>query len=907
MDIISSKKFTSRELEVLACIIHNRGDKKIASLLDISPRTVGSHVRNIMLKSEANSKDAIRDFIESTGSINFIRNIYNEILLNSCFRKHLALVRRQIITSPIDIKIIIPRDFDQKLLERLLPDCALAGLILEVADNYDSAGNTDILKDFDKNKYHESIFDIIHKISDKNQVKNIYQDFKSEHTNLQIGRGAEYEHVSANSDENNTKKFLILGLFILLLIIMIVNGTLNSQPRLQVRPNLIVPNEDILVNRKSELKKIDKIFSDDKNKISIMVLTGAPGSGKSILARLYAKSQNNPIIWEIDASNMDNMTSSFERLADAIKMHARDNEEMDYISRIKDPKRKMKKLESFISKKTMEHPKWLLIYNSVNRLKDINQYFPHDHKKWGVGKVIITTNNSNIAQSDFVPENNILKLGELSYSEKDELFKKILGKHYDEDQSESKIKLIEELLPYPLDIRNAANLIKNTKLPYSEYSKILANEPNELSRWEEDFQSDTSSYDGTRYKLITASIDEILEENKEYHNLLLLINSVNSENIPRNLILDSTSEVKARQLINNIKDSAFVREKDAPEDFFSIHNSVQTISRFYLLELSKKQGKKNALEPGARLLNAYAEKKLKQEDIQDIRNLIPHMKKFTTNYKEHSGVDHLPLTYNLGKAYFDIGDYKNSRIYFERAHRLYAAQYGKSDIRTASVKSRLGVLYRNLGLYEDSLKLLRESYHAYKHHFQDSDNNPELAKASIRLGSAYRNLKQYDKALKYTEKGMKIYEATYEPDSIEIAWAKAYLACILGHIGQTEQALEKLKFAHMQYSKQLQNAPIKRAWLSVRLGMALKDLGQYTEAEKHFKYALDEYKLNVSENSIELAWNMAHLGILHNKAGRKILAKKYLSKARAIYANNIGLWPKDHQTINWVKENLAQI
>lgn len=42
---ISGIHFTSREIDVLSCLRYNRGEKKIAEMLDISPRTVEIHIK----------------------------------------------------------------------------------------------------------------------------------------------------------------------------------------------------------------------------------------------------------------------------------------------------------------------------------------------------------------------------------------------------------------------------------------------------------------------------------------------------------------------------------------------------------------------------------------------------------------------------------------------------------------------------------------------------------------------------------------------------------------------------------------------------------------------------------------------------------------------------------------------
>ena len=82
LGLVETIKFTSREIDIIACILHNRGEKKIANLLSISPRTVSSHVHNIMLKCQSHSKDGIIDFIERSGKRGYLKEYYVELLIN---------------------------------------------------------------------------------------------------------------------------------------------------------------------------------------------------------------------------------------------------------------------------------------------------------------------------------------------------------------------------------------------------------------------------------------------------------------------------------------------------------------------------------------------------------------------------------------------------------------------------------------------------------------------------------------------------------------------------------------------------------------------------------------------------------------------------------------------------------
>jgi DNA-binding CsgD family transcriptional regulator len=63
-------------MDIISAILHNRGEKKIAGLLFISPKTVSSHVHNIMLKIGSHSKDGIIDFIEKSGKIIYVKHYY---------------------------------------------------------------------------------------------------------------------------------------------------------------------------------------------------------------------------------------------------------------------------------------------------------------------------------------------------------------------------------------------------------------------------------------------------------------------------------------------------------------------------------------------------------------------------------------------------------------------------------------------------------------------------------------------------------------------------------------------------------------------------------------------------------------------------------------------------------------
>jgi len=129
---ISGIKFTFREVDIIACILHNRGEKKIASLLSISYRTVGVHVRNIMSKLGYSSREYIIDAVEKSGKQQYVRQYYFYLVTESSFEKTLqkiaALVNRSGIVYLTDFSMATKED--RKSLLQIEHNLSLANITL---------------------------------------------------------------------------------------------------------------------------------------------------------------------------------------------------------------------------------------------------------------------------------------------------------------------------------------------------------------------------------------------------------------------------------------------------------------------------------------------------------------------------------------------------------------------------------------------------------------------------------------------------------------------------------------------------------------------------------------------------------------------------------------------------------
>ena len=87
--------FTERELDIIACIMHLKGSKKIAQILGISPRTIEGHIQNLLHKIGVNSREDIKEEIEDSSEIHFIKRRYIEIQIKSLFFEKIKGLKEQ--------------------------------------------------------------------------------------------------------------------------------------------------------------------------------------------------------------------------------------------------------------------------------------------------------------------------------------------------------------------------------------------------------------------------------------------------------------------------------------------------------------------------------------------------------------------------------------------------------------------------------------------------------------------------------------------------------------------------------------------------------------------------------------------------------------------------------------------
>lgn len=870
---VKNVKFTSREVDVISTILNNRGEKKIASLLCISPRTVSSHVHNVMLKTGQNSKDGIIDFIQKSGLTNDFNNHYQYILIQDIFRKYISIIRKEIIKAKIDYPAS-PQE--KKSIEKYISDLQIAGINIVVEPKN---SNSNFIKIVSGTDYYENIFSLIEKIS-KKSLTSLYKEFLREKDAISNNIVEQ-----AQTDKTNKLPYIILAaLSIIFVIGILIYNKTPDKPI--VRADLMLPHKDIMVTRKDLLSKLTKILSN-KKQISVAIISGMEGTGKSVLARTYAKSQNCQIIWEIDASSYNSMLASFEKLAYFLSETREDREHLESLEKTISIEARVKKIEYFLSKKSQKYPNWLIIYNNAPSLEAIEPYMPYDNEVWGNGSLIVTTRNLDIKANHIIPEKNIIRIGELARDEKRKLFSNILKPRL-ASKEESCNMLIDKIPSYPLDIFHAASYIKRNEMTCEAYLSGIDQEEN------------LHNGDATiRNQIIARSVDKILNSNPSFIEPLILISSVGSSKIPKDLVRFISSEKDSNALLEELQKFGLLGVKKMDDDYFSIHPYVQKIA---LIKLKDMDFFKDSSIKTAELVNNYFGMRINENNMEKIKTNIPHIKSFILNSNIDNTKTAGDLYMKLANSYFDTGSYSLAQENYNKAYKIFKVFYTDAHPKIAELNERMGILYRNMGDYTKAKSRLEKSLKTYSRIY--NKDNIKIAKAYLYLGSIYRTLEQYDTALSYTVKASNIFASLDEKPIFDIVKSDAYLGAIYVNLGQYDKATKLLENALGTYKQFYHDNHTKTAWLKVRLAIAYAETNKLNEARKLIIEARNIYQDYCGENSLEYAWSTTHLGIVNKKLGKLQEGNKLINTSIKIFRKH---YKQDHKTINWASKHLIKI
>ena len=413
----------------------------------------------------------------------------------------------------------------------------------------------------------------------------------------------------------NNKKFLWKMIAFLIFVIGVMT-TLYSNKKESREVGNVLNFADNFLDRSYIKSKIIQKLKKQKG-VKVVVICGMGGAGKTTIARKILDSAEENIKFEINAETRETLINAFMELADYIAVTENQKRELGIIRNLQDSNYKRKSLIRFVSELLRQSNNWMLLMDNVSSFEYIKEYFPTSEKIWGQGSVLITTKNRNLEENNFIKHDWVVNVGALEEREKRELFSNIVYGHgfvyLRDDKKEKVVKFLKTIPEFPLDVCATAYYLKNTKIGFDEYRKVVGECVKELSNEQKKLMTENTSYGETRYGIVSSVFKEILQNKNEYKLLLLILCLMDSQNIPKCILKDAVGIINTDSFVRKLKEHSFIEDNGVS---VSMHRSNHAIGCDYILENLQER----ELVQGVHTLTRIICDKVKRDS-----HLIPHL------------------------------------------------------------------------------------------------------------------------------------------------------------------------------------------------------------------------------------------------------------------------------------------
>lgn len=910
-------RFTIREIDIISCIMKSRAEKKIAQILNISPRTVGSHVHNIMCKVGCNSKDQIIDLIEKSGKARKLQQYYQAIIIDTHFRSALVAISKH-LQLPEKSRIFIDDiHMKNKLFVKIL-DSHLHIAGLQLSSDRNDVGNlfNSKLSEFNvsNRSYFQLIFKIITKLNDSKEIRQIENNFFQELDNLSNAYQDHSYH--SNSQQNELAEHDILTKLIIFIFMIMAVSTIailyikNNSTNYIKKYNFEVSNlnHPNYLARKDIVSQLDKaLFNSEEIKVAMLV--GPGGAGKTFLTKQYGMKRNFDLVWIYDLGGDTDIISSLEQMALELSDGQEDQLLLNNIAQ-RDKIQKRRKLIHFVRQKLSKLSSWLIIFDNVHSYSEVREFLSLDGNLWGNGSIIINTTNQMLFNHMNFPDASMIQISELTESEKMQLFCSTMKcSTLETNCGESKVKdFLGHIPSFPLDITIAANYLKQERIGIDKYLEYLKDNEKEFIFTQQDIIQDIADYHKTRYDIIALSVKQILEEREEkYLDFLIVTSMIHNANIDVDFLLGLHNEVLVREFLNSMRKYSMITDDiKGPDQLtkqFSLHRYTQNMILSYLKTRYDEETLNNKIALIAKSFKKYLVDIQLSNRCRDLKLIIFHLETFLNKIPNQSDGTFLEINKIIGDFYYHLGSYDLAEKKVKNVYSTYYNTLGEKHIKTILTKSLLGIIYRNAGKYKNAKNLLEESYRDIKNN--DQASSKEVAWVMTFLGSVYRNTGQYSESIKIIKKALEKYKLDPDAEISNIMTCKLYLA-ITYQVMDNYEIAEKLLLETLDYYQTNSTYNIsKPIWVKGRLAHLYMDTGRVFESEIIFKNSLQFYTENFSRESLEAAWVIVQLGKVYYITDRLELAEESFKEALDIYH-------KKHSnlhdvTFGWVYYHMAMV
>ncbi len=896
--LVGDFEATFSEFDCLAIFHHikEKPREQTAQILNLSPNSVDTHLRNFRADKNGylkipnlarylnNCDEASQNALQLHYRRWEVEDAFQKDYLQSLKSKHLhqqkgfLRVDRDIDQSQIPIKqfekhlklagIDLTLDEDKDVSfsfhitkgqeNYLSPDEAqeASGIVILIDDHISRNHHTYDLPNHDD--YYIALLRILHTLYPSQLPEEKIEEFKKKQEALLKGCVKIKQRKMSSLKKTPSPKLLYV-LLVATVAFWVTKASydiLYSVPKVHSELSSL-PENHAFLDRRELIKKIEEKFNDGGD-IKVVGIVGIGGAGKTTLAYHYARLQETPVIWAINAETKESLLLSFQNLANNLANTPLLREQLRSISELGDYD-KEKRLFMFITRLLKRYPNWILIYDNVEDYTQLKRYFPHSSRVWGKGSVIITSQDMHISNTSYIKPDKIVIVEGLKPRESLSLFKKIFFNSPDhplsEPQKEEITNFLKKIPPLPLDVSLAAYYLKETGISFNSYSQHLNKKQLEFEKMQKEVLGNTSFYKETRLSIADLTFKKIVQINQEFKELLFLVGLLDSQNIPRNFLYMYKDSLIVDNFIYQLKKYSLITNESHGTPLgttFSIHRFMHTVMFSNTRESLEPSKQKAILEKAAAIFENYANSLLEKIDLSEMKFFIPHCDMFLKHTHLISPRRSARIYRELGDMYYYLRDDRKAKKLLEESLKINRDD-NPNDIDRAHVLVFLSHIDVVLGKNKKAQLLLKKVEKKYKEVLKK--NTLEVGRLLVAMGEMYGYLGRFKKAKEVVERGYKIHQKFH--DLIGFARTMAYLGVSLGCLGDYEKAIPLMEKSLEIYKKHYKS-DINYAWLLVHLGEFYGKTGNYKKALQLINLGTKSYKDNLPHPHADIAWALLY-------------------------------------------------
>lgn len=932
---LNDVKFSLREIDIIACLLNGRTPKGIASFLSVSPRTVETHIRNIMLKTDCHSREGIINFIEKKVQTSVLRKHYLNLLNDFTFKQTLQEIAKIARLNPLFFHIVYKEEniVSQSLARELEKHLKFAGITTSLAPQKKEGRIPSLIprEDNHLNEYflivdpNEGIMQIQQVIEKQNNVILIFLNKETNFLPLKEIENiacVDFSEPQKYFDKvfeilkkiiNNSKIDKLISQFNEQYVPIQKDDTVLLTP-LQIEKKQILSNNNFY---KQHLKNLNKGFLGSvaaflcvalmslwigKEEIKAMFMP----STKAIRSDLFLPTDTTLLVRTDLLSKIDkhlNRKQTIQVLAlvgpggagktTLARQYAR--KQQNSVAWEINAESKKNLINSFenlahaLSKTDMER-KYLQeierIKNFVEREQQLLSFVKEKlrtHHNWIL--IYNDVNDLTLVQSYIPQDRNMWGMGKVILTTRDNNISS--NSYIDSTIQIGELTSTEKLTLF-------TKIMKNGDL-----TPISSKQKEQIKNFLSDLPSFPLDISIAAYylKITQISYEKYLEYLKNYDDDFALI----QENILKGTNSYSRTRysvivLSLKNLIKMNKDFedlllfvSLFNAQNIPRTLLDAHKGEVIVDSF-IYNLKKYSflinGDSNCLYSFPTLSTHKATQEISLLYFIKIFGLNqnnPYLHSILTTLKKY--VDQIISEEDFSKMRLLVSHYE---IFLN--HPIFI-----SDDQRVALKSQLGIIYFYLGDYSQSQKILEETL-AYLN--QDCSKNCfRLPTVLTHLGMVYRKFGDYEKARKLLETSIQLYHTKYPKNYVEIAQSLRYLGMIHKSLGNYEKAKELFEKSLIIHKSHLSQNHKGFAWSLGSLGVIYRKLGKYEKAKELLEQSLAVYKKNFPQNHGGLAWTLAHLGRVLVCLGNYEKAKELFEQSLMIYRTHLS---KNNVRISWV-------